>query len=182
MERQSEYQQAIMQIKDNEVWGNRRKSKGVQENIRGRIEREHCNTDQKRINQMVQPDIHDKESKREMEKDMRCESVEQIDCRLPLQDARFKRSETNNYTWRFGHFTGLLLRISPSDSPNRITTIPGIRISEQPLHIQSNAIRNQTLTNIFCNSNRTNNVTNLNENRDQNNKLRRRHPFPSPKQ
>ncbi|KAA6374780.1 MAG: hypothetical protein EZS28_029694 [Streblomastix strix] len=36
-----------------------------------------------------------------MEKDTRCESFEQIDCRLPLQDARFEQGETNNYTWRW---------------------------------------------------------------------------------
>ncbi|KAA6362141.1 MAG: hypothetical protein EZS28_042331, partial [Streblomastix strix] len=33
--------------------------------------------------------------KREMEKDTRCESAEQIDCRLPLQGERFERGETN---------------------------------------------------------------------------------------
>ncbi|KAA6374181.1 MAG: hypothetical protein EZS28_030292 [Streblomastix strix] len=68
-ERQSEYQQTTTLVKDNEIQGNRSRSKIVQDNVRGRIEREHCYTDQKRINQMVQPDIHDKESKREMEKD-----------------------------------------------------------------------------------------------------------------
>ncbi|KAA6332449.1 MAG: hypothetical protein EZS28_053274, partial [Streblomastix strix] len=40
---------------------------------------------------MVQSDIHDKESKRKMKKDTRCKSFEQIDRRLPLQDARFDR-------------------------------------------------------------------------------------------
>ncbi|KAA6403984.1 MAG: hypothetical protein EZS28_000494 [Streblomastix strix] len=96
-----------------------------------------------------------------------CENVEQTDSRLPLQEARFERCERNNQTWRLEHFTGPLLRISPPKSPNRIATIPSIRIPEQPLHIQSNAIWNQTLTNILCNSNGTNNVTNKNENRDQ---------------
>ncbi|KAA6364585.1 MAG: hypothetical protein EZS28_039888, partial [Streblomastix strix] len=101
-ERQSEYQQAITLVKDNKIQGNRRRSKGIQGNAGGRNEREHCNTDQKRINQVIQPDINDKESKREMEKDTGCESFEQIDRRLPLQDARFERSETNNQTWRLG--------------------------------------------------------------------------------
>ncbi|KAA6360526.1 MAG: hypothetical protein EZS28_043945, partial [Streblomastix strix] len=43
---------------------------------------------------------------------------------------------------------GHLLCILPPNIPNRITTIPNIRVPEQPLHIQSNAIWNQTLTNI----------------------------------
>ncbi|KAA6341195.1 MAG: hypothetical protein EZS28_052474 [Streblomastix strix] len=72
-----------------------------------------------------------------------------------------------------GHFTRPHLRISPPNSPCRITTIPSIRVPKQPLHIQSNAIWNQALTNILCNSNGTNNVTNKNENRDQNNQLHR---------
>ncbi|KAA6399693.1 MAG: hypothetical protein EZS28_004780 [Streblomastix strix] len=127
---------------------------------------------------MVQPVIHDKESKREMEKDTRCESFEQIDRRLPLQDARFDRGEANNQTWGLGHFTRPHLRISPPNSPNRITTTPSIRVPEQPLYIQSNAIWNQTLTNILCNSNGANNATNKNENRDQNNQLRRRYRSP----
>ncbi|KAA6366194.1 MAG: hypothetical protein EZS28_038278 [Streblomastix strix] len=131
---------------------------------------------------MVQPDIHDKESKRKMEKDTGCESVEQTDCRHPLQDARFDRGKKDNQTWGLGHFTGPHLRISPSNSPSRITTIPSIRVPKQPLHIQSNAIWNQALTNIFCNCNGTNNVTNKNENRDQNNQLRRRYPSPPPEQ
>ncbi|KAA6353961.1 MAG: hypothetical protein EZS28_050511, partial [Streblomastix strix] len=54
---------------------------------------------------MVQPNIHDKESKREMVKDTGCESFKQTDSRLPLQDARFDRDETNNQTWGLGHFT-----------------------------------------------------------------------------
>ncbi|KAA6377326.1 MAG: putative Transposon Ty3-I Gag-Pol polyprotein [Streblomastix strix] len=66
----------------------------------------------KRINQMVQPNIHDKESKREMEKDTGCESVEQIDSIHPLQDAQFELVQTesqpylafefqnNQYTYR----------------------------------------------------------------------------------
>ncbi|KAA6380472.1 MAG: hypothetical protein EZS28_024000, partial [Streblomastix strix] len=124
----------------------------------------------------------DKESEGEMEKDTRCESDEQIDCRLSLQNARFERGETKCLTWRLGHFTRPLLRISPPNSPNRITTIPSIRIPEQPLHIQSKAIWNQTLTNILCTCNVTNNVTNKNENRNQNNQLRRQHPFSSPEQ
>ncbi|KAA6382348.1 MAG: hypothetical protein EZS28_022128, partial [Streblomastix strix] len=117
-----------------------------------------------------------------MEKDTGCETLEQTDSKLPLQDARFDRGETNNQTWGLGHFTGPLLRISLPNSPNRITTIPSIRIPEQLLHIQGNAIRNQTLTNILCNSNGANNATNKNENRDQNNQLRRCHPSPSPEQ
>ncbi|KAA6357795.1 MAG: hypothetical protein EZS28_046680 [Streblomastix strix] len=110
-----------------------------------------------------------------MEKDTGCKSFEQIDCRLPLQDARFERGEINNQTGRLGHFTGPLLSISPPNCPNRITTMPSIRIQEQLLHIQSNAIWNQTLTNIFCNSNGANYATNKNEYRVQNNQLRRRH-------
>ncbi|KAA6389883.1 MAG: hypothetical protein EZS28_014594 [Streblomastix strix] len=100
---------------------------------------------------MVQPDNHDKESKWEMEKDTRCESAEQRDCRLPLQNARFKRGETNNQTWRLGHFTRPFLCILSLNGPNRITTIPSIQIPEQPLHIQSKNIWNRTLTNIFRN-------------------------------
>ncbi|KAA6329008.1 MAG: hypothetical protein EZS28_053652, partial [Streblomastix strix] len=149
MERQSEYQQPITTVKDNEIQGNRRRSKRIQDNIGREIEREHCNADQKGINQIVQPDIHDKESKRKMEKDTRCEGFEQTDSRLPLQDARFDRGKTNNQTWGLGHFTGPHLRISPSNSPSRITTLPSIRVPKQPLHIQSNAIWNQTLTNIL---------------------------------
>ncbi|KAA6362369.1 MAG: hypothetical protein EZS28_042104 [Streblomastix strix] len=48
---------------------------------------------------MVQPDIHDKENKWEMEKDTGYEGVEQIYCRLPFQDARIERGETNNQTF-----------------------------------------------------------------------------------
>ncbi|KAA6358409.1 MAG: hypothetical protein EZS28_046064, partial [Streblomastix strix] len=107
---------------------------------------------------------------------------EQIKCRLPLQDARFDPGKTDDQTWGLGHFTGPHLRISPPNSPSRITTIPSIRVPKQPLHIQSNAIWNQTLTNILCNSNGTNNVTNMNESRDQNNQLRRRYPSPPPEQ
>ncbi|KAA6394078.1 MAG: hypothetical protein EZS28_010392 [Streblomastix strix] len=95
---------------------------------------------------MVQPDIHDKQSKLEMKKNSGCERIELIDCRLPLQDARFERGETNNQIWRLEHFTRHLLRISPPNIPNRITTIPSIRIPEQPLYVWCNAIRNQTLT------------------------------------
>ncbi|KAA6359290.1 MAG: hypothetical protein EZS28_045183, partial [Streblomastix strix] len=105
MERQQEHQQATTSVKDNEIQGNRRRSKRIQDNVRGRIEREHCNTDQNGIDQMVQPDIHDKENKMEMEKDTGCESFEQTESRLPLQDARFERGETNNQTWRLEHFT-----------------------------------------------------------------------------
>ncbi|KAA6380686.1 MAG: hypothetical protein EZS28_023787 [Streblomastix strix] len=77
---------------------------------------------------MVQPYIHDNESKRKMGKDTRCESFEQIDCRLSLQDARLDRSKTDNQTWGLGHFTGPHLRISSNNSPSRITTIPSIRV------------------------------------------------------
>ncbi|KAA6356553.1 MAG: hypothetical protein EZS28_047920, partial [Streblomastix strix] len=163
VERQLECQRTKMLVKDNEIQWNRRRSKRIQ-NIVGRgIERDHCNTDQKGINQMVQPDIHDKESKREMEKDTGCESFEQTDSRLPLQDARFDQGKTNNQTWELGHFTGPHLRISLSNCPSRITTIPSIRVPKQPLHIQSNAIWNQTLTNILYYSNGTDNETNKNE-------------------
>ncbi|KAA6380184.1 MAG: hypothetical protein EZS28_024290 [Streblomastix strix] len=99
---------------------------------------------------MVQPNIHDQESKRKMEKDTGRENTEQIDRRLPLQDARFERGETNNQTWRLGLITGPFLRIPPSNSKSRITNIPRIRVPEQPLHVQMNAIWNQTLTNILC--------------------------------
>ncbi|KAA6392309.1 MAG: hypothetical protein EZS28_012169, partial [Streblomastix strix] len=47
---------------------------------------------------MVQLDIHDIESEREMEKDIGCENGEQIDCRLPIQNTRFERGETNDQT------------------------------------------------------------------------------------
>ncbi|KAA6331039.1 MAG: hypothetical protein EZS28_053430, partial [Streblomastix strix] len=173
MERQFEYQQPITLVEDSIIQGNRRRSERIQDNAGRGIEREHCNTDQKEINQMVQRDIHDKESKWEMEKDTRCESIEQTDSRLPLQETRLERGKTDNQTWGLGHFTRPHLRISPPNSPNRIATIPSIRVPIQPLHIQSNAIWNQTLTNIFCNCNGANNVTNKNENRDQNNQLHR---------
>ncbi|KAA6364104.1 MAG: hypothetical protein EZS28_040370, partial [Streblomastix strix] len=127
-----------------------------------------------------QPVIHDKESKREKEKDTGCESFEQTDSRLPLQDARFDRDETNNQTWGLGHFTRPLLRISPPNNPKIFTTIPSIRIPEQLLYIQSNAILNQTLIYILCNSNGTYNATKKIKNRDQNNLLRRQHPSSSP--
>ncbi|KAA6356647.1 MAG: hypothetical protein EZS28_047826 [Streblomastix strix] len=171
VERRFEYQQPITLVKDNEIQGNRRRSEGIQDNVRRGIEGEYRNTNRKRTDQMVQPNIHDKESEREMEKDTRCENTEQIDRRLPLQNARLERGETNNQIWRLGHFTGPLLRISPPNSSDGIATIPSIRIPEQLLHIQSNAIRNQTLTNILCNSNGTDNATNKNENRYQNNQL-----------
>ncbi|KAA6364567.1 MAG: hypothetical protein EZS28_039908, partial [Streblomastix strix] len=77
---------------------------------------------------MVQSDIHDKESKRKMEKDTGCKGLEQIDRRLPLQDARLDRGKTDNQIWGFGHFTGPHLRISPPNRPSRITTIPSIRV------------------------------------------------------
>ncbi|KAA6367799.1 MAG: hypothetical protein EZS28_036675, partial [Streblomastix strix] len=182
VERQLEYQQPITVVRDNQIQGNRGRSKRIQDNVGRGIEREHCNIDQKGINQMVQSDIHDKESKRKMEKDTGCKSFEQIDRRLPLQDAQFDRSKTDNQTWGLGHFTRPHLRISPSNSPSRITTIPSIRVPKQPLHIQGNAVWNQTLTNILCNSNGTNNVTDKNENRDQNNQLRRRYPSPPSEQ
>ncbi|KAA6375412.1 MAG: hypothetical protein EZS28_029062 [Streblomastix strix] len=182
VERRFEYQQPITLVKENEIQGNRRRSEGIQDNIGRGIEREHCSTDQKGVDQMVQPKIHDKESEREMEKDTGCESVKQIDCRLTLQDARFDRGKTNNQTWRLGHFTRPLLRISPLNNSNGIANIPSIRVPEQPLHIQNYTIWNQTLTNILCNSNGTDNVTNKNESRDQNNQLRRRYPPPPPEQ
>ncbi|KAA6402178.1 MAG: hypothetical protein EZS28_002288 [Streblomastix strix] len=112
MERKLEYQQAMTQVKDNEIQRNIRRSERVQDNVRRRTKREFCNTDQKSANQMVQPDIHDKKIKREIEKDTGCESVEQIDCRVPLQDVRFERVQTesqpylalefqnNNYIYR----------------------------------------------------------------------------------
>ncbi|KAA6403419.1 MAG: hypothetical protein EZS28_001047 [Streblomastix strix] len=121
---------------------------------------------------MVQPNIHDKESEREMEKDTGCENTEQVDCRLLHQDARFERGETNNQIWRLVHYTRPLLRISPPNSSNGITIISSFRIPEQQLFIQGNAIPNQTLTKLLCNSNGANNATNMNENRDQNNQLR----------
>ncbi|KAA6382971.1 MAG: hypothetical protein EZS28_021501 [Streblomastix strix] len=120
---------------------------------------------------MVQPNIHSKESEREMEKEIIRENTEKGDCRLPLQNARFKRGETNNQTQRLGHFTGPLLSILSSYSPNGIITIRSIQIPEQLLHIQGDAIWNLTLTNIPCNSNRIDNATNKNEDRDQNQQL-----------
>ncbi|KAA6393737.1 MAG: hypothetical protein EZS28_010740 [Streblomastix strix] len=117
-----------------------------------------------------------------MEKDLGYESVKQVDCRLPLQDARFERGKTNNQTWKLEHFTRHLRCTSPPSSPNRIITVPSIRIPEQLLHIQSNAIQNQILTDRLRNCNRTYNATNLNENLDFNNRLRRFHPSPSPVQ
>ncbi|KAA6335316.1 MAG: hypothetical protein EZS28_052979, partial [Streblomastix strix] len=182
VERRFEYQQPIELIKDDEIQGNRRRSERIQDNVRRGIEREYSNTNKKRTDQMVQPNIHDKESERKMEKDIGCENTEQVDRRFPLQNARLERGKTDNQTGRLGHFTRPLLRISPPNSLNGITTIPSIRIPGQLLHIQSNAIRNQTLTNILCNSNGTNNATNKNENRDQNNQLCRRHPSPPPEQ
>ncbi|KAA6383736.1 MAG: hypothetical protein EZS28_020734 [Streblomastix strix] len=86
-ERQPEYQQTTTLVKDNEILGNRRRSEGLQINLRRRIEKEHRNADKKRTNLMVQPEIHDEESEQKIEKDIGCESVEQIDCRLPLQNA-----------------------------------------------------------------------------------------------
>ncbi|KAA6384841.1 MAG: hypothetical protein EZS28_019630 [Streblomastix strix] len=112
-------------------------------------------------------------------KDTGCENAEQTDSRLPLQDARLEQGETNNQTWRLGHFTGPLLRISPPNNSYGIRTIPSIRIPEQLLHIQGKAVWNQTLTIVLYNSKGTNNATNMNENRDQNNQLRRQHPSPS---
>ncbi|KAA6378102.1 MAG: hypothetical protein EZS28_026370 [Streblomastix strix] len=126
---------------------------------------------------LIQRDIHDNQSMQEMEKDTGCKSVEQADRRLPFQNARLERVEINNQTGRLGHFTGPLLCIKPPKSPNGIITIPCIRVPEQPLHTQSNAIWNQTLTNILCNSNGTNNITNKNEHRNRNNQLSRRHPY-----
>ncbi|KAA6364372.1 MAG: hypothetical protein EZS28_040101 [Streblomastix strix] len=182
VERRFEYQQPITLVKENEIQGNRRRSERIQGNVGRGIEREHCNSDQKGVDQMVQPKIHDKESEREMDKDTRCESVKQIDCRLPLQDARFDRGKTNNQTWRLEHFIGPLLCISPPNNSKGIATVPNVRVPEQPLYIQSYAIWNQTLTNILRNRNGTDNVTKMNENRDQNNQLRRRYPPPPPEQ
>ncbi|KAA6387064.1 MAG: hypothetical protein EZS28_017412 [Streblomastix strix] len=88
-----------------------------------------------------------------MEKGTRCERIEQRDCRHPLQDARFERGETYNLTWRLEHFIGLLPRISPSNNPNKIITIPSIPVPEQTLLVQNIAIWNQTITNILHNSN-----------------------------
>ncbi|KAA6376900.1 MAG: hypothetical protein EZS28_027575 [Streblomastix strix] len=68
----------------------------------------------------------------------------------------------NNQTWGLGHFTRPLLCISPPNSPNKIIAISTIRVPEQQLHIQSNGTQNQTLTNIPCNCNRSNNATNKN--------------------
>ncbi|KAA6364640.1 MAG: hypothetical protein EZS28_039834 [Streblomastix strix] len=47
-----------------------------------------------------------KKSKLKMQKNTGCESVELIDCRLPLQNARFDRGETNNQTWALEYFNG----------------------------------------------------------------------------
>ncbi|KAA6384684.1 MAG: hypothetical protein EZS28_019790 [Streblomastix strix] len=105
VERQSAYQQPITLVKDNEIQGNGRRSERKQDNVGRGIEREHCNTDQKGINQIVQSNIHDKESERKMEKDTGSKSFEQIDCIFPLQDARFDRGEVNNKTRRLEHFT-----------------------------------------------------------------------------
>ncbi|KAA6368913.1 MAG: hypothetical protein EZS28_035559, partial [Streblomastix strix] len=105
MERQPEYQQSIAIVIDNEIQGNRRRNERIQDNVRRRIEREHYNIDQKETNQMVQPDIHDKESKQEIEKDTGCESVEQGDGRLQLQDARFERGKKRI---RFGDWSSSL--------------------------------------------------------------------------
>ncbi|KAA6389397.1 MAG: hypothetical protein EZS28_015070 [Streblomastix strix] len=121
---------------------------------------------------MVQPDIHDKESDQEMEKDAGYESVEQIDRRFPFQEARFERDETNNQTMRDEHFTGPLLYTSPINSPNRIITIPCVRVQEQPLYLYNSAIWNQRFNNIYLHNNETNNATNKIDDRDQNNQLR----------
>ncbi|KAA6341488.1 MAG: hypothetical protein EZS28_052455, partial [Streblomastix strix] len=53
--------------------GTEEEAKEYKITLKKRIEREHCNTGKKRINQTVQPNIHDKESKREMEKDTGCD-------------------------------------------------------------------------------------------------------------
>ncbi|KAA6362165.1 MAG: hypothetical protein EZS28_042309 [Streblomastix strix] len=182
MKRYPEQQQARTLVKDDEIQGNERRNEGIQDNIRRKIESKHCNTDLKGINQIVQPDIHDKESKWEMEKNTGYECVKLGDRRHPLQDSRFERGQSNNLTWRLEHLIGPLHCISPHNRPNKIIIIPSIRVPEQPLYIQNNAIWNNTLTNILHNSNGTNNATNKNENRDQNNQLRRRYLFPSPEQ
>ncbi|KAA6381601.1 MAG: hypothetical protein EZS28_022874 [Streblomastix strix] len=65
---------------------------------------------------------------------------------------------------------------------NNIGLTEILQIFEQPLHVQGNAIRNQTLINIFCNSNGANNAANRNESCDYNNQLHRRYPSPSPEQ
>ncbi|KAA6362794.1 MAG: hypothetical protein EZS28_041680, partial [Streblomastix strix] len=135
VERQFEYQQSITLVKDNEIQGNRRRSERIQDNARRGIEREYSNTNRKRTDLMVQPNIHDKESERAMEKDTGCENTEQVDHRLPLQNERLERGETNNQTWRLGHFSRPLLRISPPNSSDGIATIPSIRITEQLLHV-----------------------------------------------
>ncbi|KAA6369093.1 MAG: hypothetical protein EZS28_035381 [Streblomastix strix] len=182
VERKSEYQQTTTVVKDNEIQGNRRRSNGVQDNVRRRIERKHYYIDNKGTNQMDKPDINVKDIKREMEKDTGCENTEQKNRRFPFQVVRFERAKTNNQTWRLRHFTRHLLRISPPNSPNRITTIPSIRIPEQLPHVQSNDIQNQKLTNLHRNSNGVNKTANKYENRDQNNQLLRRYPSPSPEQ
>ncbi|KAA6380627.1 MAG: hypothetical protein EZS28_023847 [Streblomastix strix] len=109
---------------------------------------------------MVQPNIYDKISKWKLEKDTRCESFEQANCWLPPQNERLDRGETDSQTWGLGHFTRPHLRISPSNSPSRIITIPSIRVPDQPLQIQCSATFNQTFTNLLRNSNGANNASN----------------------
>ncbi|KAA6368924.1 MAG: hypothetical protein EZS28_035548, partial [Streblomastix strix] len=97
LERQPEDNQATMLVKDYEILWNGRRSERVQDNMGKLIEREHCNTDEKGINQMVLPDVHDKESIREMEKDTRCECVDQgiADMHFKMHDS----NENNHYTY-----------------------------------------------------------------------------------
>ncbi|KAA6402144.1 MAG: hypothetical protein EZS28_002332 [Streblomastix strix] len=73
-------------VKDNEIQGNRKRNERVQVNIRGRTERQYYDTNQKKVEKIVQSNSHDKESKLEIEKDTRRESIEQRYSTPPLQD------------------------------------------------------------------------------------------------
>ncbi|KAA6395501.1 MAG: hypothetical protein EZS28_008975 [Streblomastix strix] len=118
IKRQLKYQQTLTLVKDIEILRNRKSSERVQDNERREIEKQHCNTNQKETNQMVQSDIHDKQNNREMEKDTGFESFEINRLHISTSRCTIRRRKNRQLDLEMGHFTGPLPGISPPNSPN----------------------------------------------------------------
>ncbi|KAA6354711.1 MAG: hypothetical protein EZS28_049762 [Streblomastix strix] len=141
---------------DNPIQRNIRREESISRNVERRIGRRNISTDSRKLSQMVESHIPNKETQWNMEKDSGCEQVEQGDREITLQDAWTRGSTIPSKLNGLCNIRRPQINISPHHSISKLNNIPTIQLQQQQLRIQSNAIWNQTQPNLLRRSNRIN--------------------------
>ncbi|KAA6389602.1 MAG: hypothetical protein EZS28_014871 [Streblomastix strix] len=156
---------------DNPIQRNIRREESLSKNVERRVGLRNSSTYSRKLSEMVELHIPNKETQWNMEKDSGCEQVEQGDREITFQDAGTRGNTIPSKLNGLCNIARPQISISPHHSFSKLNIIPSFQFQQQQLRIQSNTIWDQTQPNLLRRSNRINSQIDKNTFGNQNSKL-----------